>query len=134
MHFIIIYWYESFHKMIYQTLKIKNLKVIFSLIFFAIFPFLLNKHLNAFGTISPPKAEKDFLKNNLVIINSPSGQSTGSILGKFEKGGFSSKVNYVDHLKDLNQIRLNNNLNIFLVYFLFVIKILKKPIKFIKAI
>ncbi len=56
------------------------------------------------------------------------------IFGKFEKGGFSSKVNYVDHLKDLNQIRLNNNQNIFLVYFLFVIKILKKPIKFIKAI
>ena len=56
------------------------------------------------------------------------------IFGKFEKGGFSSKVNYIDHLKDLNQIRLNNNQNIFFVYFLFFIKILKKPIKFTKAI
>ena len=56
------------------------------------------------------------------------------IFGKFEKGGFSSKVNYIDHLKDLNQIRLNNNQNIFFVYFLFLIKILKKPIKFTKAI
>ena len=29
--------------------------------------------------------------------------------GKFEKGGFSSKINYITHLKDLNSIRLNNN-------------------------
>ena len=55
------------------------------------------------------------------------------IFGKFEKGGFSSKINYIRHLKDLNHIRLNNNQNIFFVYFLFLIKILKKPIKYIKA-
>ena len=56
------------------------------------------------------------------------------VFGKFEKGGFSSKVNYIQHLKDLNYIRLNNSQNIFFVYFLFLIKILKKPVKFIKAI
>tara|TARA_Y100000816_G_C25989225_1_gene516667 strand:- start:152 stop:895 length:744 start_codon:yes stop_codon:yes gene_type:complete len=56
------------------------------------------------------------------------------VFGKFEKGGFSSQVNYIQHLKDLNHIRLSNNQNIFFVYFLFLIKILKKPIKFIKAI
>ena len=27
------------------------------------------------------------------------------ILGKFSKGGFASKVNYIDHLKDLNRIK-----------------------------
>ena len=56
------------------------------------------------------------------------------VFGKFEKGGFSSQVNYIQHLKDLNHIRLSNNQNIFFVYFMFLIKILKKPIKFIKAI
>ena len=56
------------------------------------------------------------------------------ILGKFGKGGFASKVNYIDHLIDLNQIRIDNNQNKFYVYFLFVIKILKKPLKFIKAL
>lgn len=56
------------------------------------------------------------------------------IFGKFEKGGFSSKINYITHLKDLNLIRLNNNQNIFFVYFLFLIKILKKPIKFLRSI
>ena len=56
------------------------------------------------------------------------------ILGRFDKGGFSSKINYIKHLKDLNQIRLDNNQNFLFVYFLFVIKILKKPFKFLKAI
>ena len=54
--------------------------------------------------------------------------------GKFAKGGYSSKINYIDHLKDLNQIRIDNNQNILFVYFLFFIKILKKPIKFLKAL
>ena len=64
------------------------------------------------------------------------GKSTdkNEILGEFGKGGYSSKINYLDHLKDLNQIRIDNNQNILFVYFLFLIKILKKPIKFIKAL
>ena len=56
------------------------------------------------------------------------------IFGSFEKGGFSSKVNYIDHLKDLNSIRIDNNQNKFFVYFLFLVKILKKPFKFLKAL
>ena len=56
------------------------------------------------------------------------------IFGKFNKGGFSSQVNYVDHLIDLNRIRIDNNQNIFFVYIIFLIKIIKKPIKFLKAI
>ena len=55
------------------------------------------------------------------------------VFGKFEKGGFSSKINYIDHLKDLNQIRIDNNQNKIFVYFLYLVKILKKPLKFIKA-
>ena len=55
------------------------------------------------------------------------------IFGEFLKGGFSSKVNYCDHLLDLNQIRIDNNQNFILVYLLFIIKILKKPIKFFKS-
>lgn len=55
------------------------------------------------------------------------------ILGKFRRGGFSSKINYIDHLIELNKIRLNNSQNMLFVYFIFLIKILKKPIKFIMA-
>ena len=56
------------------------------------------------------------------------------IFGEFSRGGFSSKVNYMDHLVDLNQIRIDNGQNKFFVYILFLIKILKKPLKFFKSI
>ena len=64
------------------------------------------------------------------------GKSTKKeeILGKFGKGGFSSKINYIEHLKDLNQIRIDNKQNKLFVYFLYFIKIIKKPIKFLKAL
>ena len=64
------------------------------------------------------------------------GKSTKKeeILGEFGKGGFSSKINYMEHLKDLNQIRIDNNQNKLFVYFLYFIKIIKKPIKFISNI
>lgn len=55
------------------------------------------------------------------------------IMGEFSKGGFSSKINYIDHLRDLNQIRIDNNQNKFLVTILYLIKIIKKPLKFLKA-
>jgi glycosyltransferase involved in cell wall biosynthesis len=56
------------------------------------------------------------------------------IFGKFTKGGFSSKINYIDHLIDLNKIRIDNKQNFLFVYFLYFIKIIKKPFKFIKGI
>ena len=56
------------------------------------------------------------------------------IFGKFTKGGFSSKINYIDHLMDLNKIRIDNKQSSIIVYFLFFIKIIKKPIKFIKGV
>ena len=39
------------------------------------------------------------------------------VIGEFSKGGFSSKINYIDHLRDLNEIRLSNNQNRFLFIF-----------------
>ena len=56
------------------------------------------------------------------------------IFGKFGSGGFSSKVNYIDHLIDLNKVRIDNNQNVFFVNILFLIKIIKKPLKFLKAL
>lgn len=55
------------------------------------------------------------------------------ILGEFGKGGFSSNINYIEHLKDLNQIRIDNGQNKFFVLFLYLIKIIKKPVKFLNA-
>ena len=62
------------------------------------------------------------------------GSKKNEIFGKFTKGGFASKVNYIDHLIDLNKIRIDNHQNIIFVYFLFLIKILKKPLKFLRSV
>ena len=62
------------------------------------------------------------------------GSKKEEVFGKFTKGGFSSKINYIDHLIDLNKIRIDNKQSSIIVYFLFFIKIIKKPIKFIKGI
>tara|TARA_B100000900_G_C20471490_1_gene671584 strand:+ start:119 stop:865 length:747 start_codon:yes stop_codon:yes gene_type:complete len=72
----------------------------------------------------------------MIVKNKLKGKSTKKheIFGEFDKGGFSSKVNYIDHLRDLNKIRINNGQSKFFVNFLYLIKILKKPLKFIKAI
>ena len=58
----------------------------------------------------------------------------GEVLGEFSKGGFSSKINYVTHLNDLNKIRINNNQNKIFVYLLYIIKIIKRPYKFFSSL
>ena len=73
---------------------------------------------------------KMIVKHKMVGISTKKNE----IFGNFGKGGFSSKIKYLDHLLDLNKIRIDNNQNFLLVYFLFLIKIIKKPIKFIKAV
>ena len=62
------------------------------------------------------------------------GSKKDEVFGKFQKGGFSSKIKYLDHLIDLNKIRIDNDQNTLFVYFLFVIKIIKKPIKFLLSL
>lgn len=58
--------------------------------------------------------------------------SKNEVIGVFEKGGFSSKVDFLTHLKDLNKIRIDNNQNFFFVYALFFYKIIKNLKKIIK--
>ncbi len=85
---------------------------------------------------------KKFLSSDLdffykMIVNYKlKGMATkkNEILGEFEKGGFSSKVNYFKHLKDLNEIRIANNQSSLFVYAIFIFKIIKKPLKFFKSL
>jgi len=95
----------------------------------------LNKHKEV------GKYNLNFLSSDLdffykmIVNNRLSGIATkkDEILGEFSKGGFSSKVNYLKHLEDLNRIRIHNHQQRLFVYFLYLFKIIKKPIKFIKA-
>ena len=77
-------------------------------------------------------ADLDFFYK-MIINYKLNGSSTkkNEILGEFSKGGYSSKINYLDHLNDLNSIRLSNNQNKIFVYTLYYIKIIKKPLKFL---
>ena len=47
------------------------------------------------------------------------------IFGKFRKGGLSSRIKFIDYLKECNQIRIDNGQNIYLVYAIFIIRCLK---------
>ena len=95
-----------------------------------------NKH-REIGLYNPKylSADLDFfykMINNFKMKGMASKKN--EIFGKFIKGGFASKVNYIDHLIDLNKIRIDNHQNIIFVYFLFLIKILKKPLKFLRSV
>ena len=95
-----------------------------------------NKHLEV-GYYNDQFLSADLdLFYRMIVKHRFKGMSTkkNEIMGEFSSGGFSSKVKYIDHLKDLNNIRLNNNQSKFFVYALFLIKIIKKPIKFLKSI
>ena len=62
------------------------------------------------------------------------GASTkkNEIFGKFRPGGLSSRINFLDYLVECNKIRLNNGQNLFQVYFIFILRILKNFKKIIK--
>ena len=80
-------------------------------------------------------ADLDFIYKMIVKFKLKGmGSKKEEVFGKFTKGGFSSKINYIDHLIDLNTIRIDNKQSSIIVYFLFFIKIIKKPIKFVKGI
>lgn len=54
------------------------------------------------------------------------------IFGNFRPGGLSSKIRFIDYLKECNQIRLDNDQNKFVVYLIFILRIFKNFKKIIK--
>ena len=47
------------------------------------------------------------------------------IFGKFRRGGISSKISFMDYLKDTVRVRLDNGQNILLVSIIFLLKYTK---------
>tara|TARA_Y100000816_G_C25981763_1_gene512592 strand:+ start:113 stop:853 length:741 start_codon:yes stop_codon:yes gene_type:complete len=54
------------------------------------------------------------------------------IFGRFRLGGLSSKIKFIDYLKECNKIRINNDQNIIFVYIIFIARILKNFGKILK--
>ena len=54
------------------------------------------------------------------------------VFGKFRPGGLSSRINFLDYLRECNKIRLNNGQNLIQVYIIFILRILKNLKKILK--
>ena len=47
------------------------------------------------------------------------------IFGKFRRGGLSSRIKFIDYLRECNKIRINNGQSRILVYILYILRIIK---------
>lgn len=99
--------------------------------------FIKTKAQKKVGLYNPKflSADLDFFYRMIVnhkLIGTASKKE--EIFGNFRSGGFSSKVNFLDHLKDLNEIRIKNGQNFIYVYLLFFYKIIKNIHKVLKSI
>ncbi len=63
----------------------------------------------------------------MIVKKKMFGVSTekNEIIGKFRQGGLSSKIKYLDFLKENNKIRINNGQNFVIVYIIFILRLLR---------
>ena len=68
-----------------------------------------------------------FLFLRMIKKHKLKGMSTTKkeIFGKFRQGGLSSKIRFIDYLRECNKIRLKNGQNFLLVYFIYLIRFIK---------
>ena len=64
---------------------------------------------------------KMIVKNKMIGIATKKNE----IFGKFRQGGLSSKIKYLDFLKENNRIRINNGQNPIFVYIIFILRLLR---------
>ena len=67
-------------------------------------------------------------KFNLIGLSTKKNE----IFGKFRLGGLSSRIKFIDYLRECNKIRINNGQNTFFVYLIYVLRIIKNLKKIIK--
>ena len=63
----------------------------------------------------------------MIVKENFKGISTkkNEVLGKFRKGGLSSRIRYIDFLRENNRIRINNGQNKFIVYIIFLLRLIR---------
>ena len=63
----------------------------------------------------------------MIVKNKMYGIATkkDEIFGKFRQGGLSSKIRYLDFLKENNRIRINNGQNRLFVYLIFILRLFR---------
>ena len=85
-----------------------------------------HKKVGSYNTKYKYSADYD-LFYRLIVKKKMSGMATkkSEIFGKFRRGGISSKIRYIDFLKECTQIRLDNKQNFFIVYLIFFARLLR---------
>ncbi len=70
----------------------------------------------------------------LIVKKKMIGMATkkSEVFGKFRSGGLSSRIRYIDFLKECTQIRLDNKQNFFIVYLIFFARLLRNYKKILK--
>jgi len=70
----------------------------------------------------------------LIVKRRMKGMATkkNEIFGKFRPGGLSSRIHYLDFLKENTRIRIDNGQNIFEVYLIFLLRIIRNLNRVIK--
>ena len=63
----------------------------------------------------------------LIVKKKMNGMATkkSEVFGKFRRGGLSSRIRYIDFLKECSQIRLDNKQNLIIVYLIFFARLLR---------
>ena len=70
----------------------------------------------------------------MIVKKKFKGVSTkkNEVLGKFRPGGLSSKIKYLDFLRENNRIRINNGQSKLFVYIIFLLRIIRNFKKILK--
>ena len=63
----------------------------------------------------------------MIVKNKMKGMATkkNEVFGTFRPGGVSSKIKYIDFLKENNQIRIDNGQNKIIVFGIFILRVLR---------
>ena len=88
------------------------------------------KEIGLFNTKYRCSADYD-IYYKLIILKNLNGISTKreELIGEVASGGFSSKISFIDHLKEETLIRLNNGQNKLIIFFIFINAIIKNFFK-----
>ena len=81
------------------------------------------KKVGYYNTKYKISSDYDFFYR-MIVKHKLKGMATkkNEIFGKFRRGGFSSKLSFIDYLNETIRIRLDNGQNIFLVSIIFLLK------------
>ena len=100
--------------------------------------FIKKKSMNLIGNYNVTfKCSADYdLYYRLIIKYNLLGWSTNkrNLIGIVSKGGYSSKVSFIDHLVEETRIRVHNKQNYLLVYLIFFNALFKHILKKLKLI